>query len=265
MDPGQDVRGCQVHSWLWLSVSWVVSPASGSRAPAASAISRSVRPRNECPRAALGAPPRRARYPSAARASSPPPARVARPVPLPAAGGAPRPRPASGCGCSPPPVASGRGCLRPRSVRRRRTLFASALMASASELTFTCSSAASAFALDTISSGFLTGTRDDLFAGIAGALQQAAHLLLGLLERVRHRRPRRGAHLELGDHAVDALHVRLDRVTVVAAHGDRKGDVQKIGRHVAPGLAKAGLRLGRRSRFVGRAFVAARGRLVAHG
>ena len=39
---------------------------------------------------------------------------------------------------------------------------------------------------------------------------------------------RRAGDLELGDHAVDAAHVDLDRLAVVAADGDRECDVAHL-------------------------------------
>ena len=43
---------------------------------------------------------------------------------------------------------------------------------------------------------------------------------------------RRAAHLELGDHAVDSLYVRVHGPAVVAADGVREGDVADLGRHL---------------------------------
>jgi hypothetical protein len=69
--------------------------------------------------------------------------------------------------------------------------------------------------------------------------------LLGLFERVRDRCPRRGVHLELGDHAVDAFEVGLDSVAVVAADRRWEGDVQEVVGDVVSEVAEALLLLRR--------------------
>jgi len=80
-------------------------------------------------------------------------------------------------------------------------------------------------------------------------MKESLNLLLGLFERVPDRRRRRGAHLELRDHAVDAFGVGIDGPAVVAAHADREGDVEDVLGHVVPKLAEAVLRFGRAGRM----------------
>jgi len=80
-------------------------------------------------------------------------------------------------------------------------------------------------------------------------MKESLNLLLGLFERVPDRRRRRGAHLELRDHAVDPFGVGIDGPAVVAAHADREGDVEDVLGHVVPKLAEAVLRFGRAGRM----------------
>src|SRR6266567_4592423 len=72
-----------------------------------------------------------------------------------------------------------------------------------------------------------------------------ADLLLGLFKRVRDRRPRRGAHLELRDDAIDALDVGIDGPAVVATEQDGEGDVEYVSGHVMSKLGEALLLLRR--------------------
>src|SRR5439155_1735958 len=64
------------------------------------------------------------------------------------------------------------------------------------------------------------------------------------VQRVPHRRPRRAADLQFGDHAIDALHVRIDGATLIAANRHREGHITDLPRHLVPALGDVEL-LGR--------------------
>src|SRR5439155_16457256 len=64
------------------------------------------------------------------------------------------------------------------------------------------------------------------------------------VQRVPHRRPRRAADLQFGDHAIDALHVRIDGAALIAANRHREGHITDLPRHLVPALGDVEL-LGR--------------------
>jgi hypothetical protein len=74
---------------------------------------------------------------------------------------------------------------------------------------------------------FTRGLRDHL-GGLSRAVQDAACLLTNAVEGVADCGRRRAADLELGDHAVDALDVRVDRAAIVAADGGGERGVAQL-------------------------------------
>ena len=81
----------------------------------------------------------------------------------------------------------------------------------------------------------------DLLRHLARALEHAAGLLSDPVQGVPHRRLRRAADLQFGDHAIDALHVRIDGATLIAANGRREGHITDLPRHLVPALGNVEL------------------------
>src|SRR5262249_51600073 len=80
--------------------------------------------------------------------------------------------------------------------------------------------------------GFPLGARRDLLRSFPRRPQKPLNLVLGLLEGVPYRRWRRAPHLELRNHAIDALDIVIDGGAVVATDGGRKVDVKNVLRYV---------------------------------
>ena len=78
----------------------------------------------------------------------------------------------------------------------------------------------------------------DLLRHLARALEHAAGLLSDPVQGVPHRRLRRAADLQFGDHAIDALHVRIDGAALIAAHGRGEGGITDVGPQPLPALAR---------------------------
>jgi hypothetical protein len=86
---------------------------------------------------------------------------------------------------------------------------------------------------------FLPCARRDLLRGLQRRLKETVNLLPGLLKRMPDRRRRRGTHLQFRYRAIDALDIRIDGPTLVAADRDREGDVDDVLGHVMAKVAEA--------------------------
>src|SRR5207245_8845797 len=97
---------------------------------------------------------------------------------------------------------------------------------------------------------FLPRAGRDLLGGLPRGLKETVDLLPRLIEGVPDRRRRRSGYLELGNNAIDAFDIGIDRPSLVATNRNRKRDAEKIPRNVVSEAADLALRCWRRGRWL---------------